>query len=81
MHRHRIFRVIGRFFPDRLIYLIHGTGCTLSSAIAANLAKGCDLETSVFKAKNYISGALGAMLDLGAGSGPMDHAFAMKGEY
>ena len=59
----------------------HGTGCTLSSAIAANLAKGCDLETSVFKAKNYISGALGAMLDLGAGSGPMDHAFAMKGEY
>jgi hydroxymethylpyrimidine/phosphomethylpyrimidine kinase len=59
----------------------HGTGCTLSSAIAANLAKGCDLETSVFHAKNYISGALGAMLDLGAGSGPMDHAFALKGEY
>ena len=59
----------------------HGTGCTLSSAIAANLAKGNDLEDSIDKAKKYISGALAAMLDLGAGSGPMDHAFAVKGEY
>ena len=59
----------------------HGTGCTLSSAIASNLAKGCDLETSVEKAKKYISGALGAMLDLGKGSGPMNHAFAVSGEY
>ncbi|MDD5934491.1 MAG: bifunctional hydroxymethylpyrimidine kinase/phosphomethylpyrimidine kinase, partial [Clostridiales bacterium] len=59
----------------------HGTGCTLSSAIASNLAKGYDLITSVKNAKNYISGALGAMLDLGKGSGPMDHAFAIKGEY
>jgi len=59
----------------------HGTGCTLSSAIAANLAKGCGLEESIRKAKAYLSGALGAMLDLGAGSGPMDHAFAVKGEY
>ncbi len=55
----------------------HGTGCTLSSAIAANLAKGNDLETSVQKAKEYIEGALGAMLDLGKGSGPMDHAFCL----
>ena len=59
----------------------HGTGCTLSSAIASNLAKGYDLETSVKYAKTYISSALAAMLDLGKGSGPMNHAFAIKGEY
>lgn len=59
----------------------HGTGCTLSSAIASNLAKGYDLDTSVEKAKQYISGALGAMLNLGKGSGPMNHAFAIGGEY
>ncbi len=59
----------------------HGTGCTLSSAIAANLAKGFDLETSVQRAKDYISGALAAMLDLGKGSGPMNHAFDLTGEY
>ena len=53
----------------------HGTGCTLSSAIAANLAKGFSLDQSVRRAKEYISGALGAMLDLGIGSGPMDHGF------
>ena len=55
----------------------HGTGCTLSSAIASNLAMGDPMETAVKKAKDYISGALGAMLDLGAGSGPMNHAFAI----
>lgn len=59
----------------------HGTGCTLSSAIASNLAKGRDLDESVEKAKAYISGALAAMLDLGKGSGLMNHAFAIKGEY
>ena len=59
----------------------HGTGCTLSSAIASNLAKGRDLETSVRYAKNYISGALAAMLDLGKGRGPMNHAVAIEGEY
>ena len=59
----------------------HGTGCTLSSAIASNLAKGFDLETSVERAKDYISGALAAMLDLGKGSGPMDHGFAIDNEY
>ena len=53
----------------------HGTGCTLSSAIASNLAKGFTLAESVQRAKNYISGALSAMLDLGKGSGPMNHAF------
>ena len=59
----------------------HGTGCTLSSAIASNLAKGLPLEQAVRRAKDYISGALGAMLDLGAGSGPMNHLFALKGEF
>ena len=59
----------------------HGTGCTLSSAIAANLAKGHDLETAVERAKEYISGALGAMLDLGRGSGPMNHAFDLHSSF
>jgi len=59
----------------------HGTGCTLSSAIAANLAKGYTLEESVQRSKDYISGALLSMLDLGKGSGPMNHAFDLKGEY
>ena len=59
----------------------HGTGCTLSSAIASNLAKGFTLVASVQRAKDYISGALAAMLDLGEGSGPMNHAFDLQGEY
>lgn len=59
----------------------HGTGCTLSSAIASNLAKGHDLDVAVKYAKNYISGALEAKLDLGKGSGPMNHAYAIDGTY
>ena len=59
----------------------HGTGCTLSSAIAANLAKGFSLEESVQRAKEFISGALGAMLDLGKGSGPMDHLFDLTSRF
>ena len=59
----------------------HGTGCTLSSAIAANLAKGFDLAESIRRAKAYISGALAAMLDLGQGSGPMQHNFDLKSVY
>ena len=59
----------------------HGTGCTLSSAIASNLAKGKSLEEAVKGAKNYISGALAAGLDLGKGSGPMDHGFDIAGDY
>ncbi len=51
----------------------HGTGCTLSSAIACGLAKGMDLEASIQLAKDYVSGALKAMLDLGKGSGPLNH--------
>ena len=59
----------------------HGTGCTLSSAIASNLAKGFSLAESVKRAKEYISGALAAMLDLGKGSGPMMHNFDLQGKY
>ncbi len=59
----------------------HGTGCTLSSAIAANLAKGYDLKASVKLAKEYISEALAFMLDLGKGNGPMNHAFMLSGKY
>ncbi len=59
----------------------HGTGCTLSSAIAANLAKGFSLEESVERAKEYLSGALEDQLDLGKGSGPMNHAFPLKDTY
>ena len=59
----------------------HGTGCTLSSAIASNLAKGYDLAESVKRAKDYISDALAAMLDLGQGSGPMNHAFDLNSRF
>lgn len=59
----------------------HGTGCTLSSAIASNLAKGYQLESSVERAKEYISGALAAMLDLGKGSGPMNHGYDIKSRF
>ena len=59
----------------------HGTGCTLSSAIASNLAKGYTLAESVQRAKDYISGALAAMLDLGQESGPMNHAFHLTGQF
>lgn len=53
----------------------HGTGCTLSSAIASNLALGYDMKTSVKNAKDYITGALKDGLDLGKGSGPLNHAY------
>ena len=73
----------GRWFNGRRIDNpnTHGTGCTLSSAIASNLAKGMDLEAAVEGAKAYISGALAAMLDLGKGRGPMNHLFDLKSSY
>ena len=72
-----------RWFKGRRIQNpnTHGTGCTLSSAIASNLAKGLELDAAVEQAKAYISGALGAMLDLGKGRGPMNHMFELKGEF
>lgn len=53
----------------------HGTGCTLSSAIACNLAEGYDINTSIQNAKKYITGALKADLNLGKGSGPLNHCW------
>ena len=59
----------------------HGTGCTLSSAIVSELAQGETLHDAVEQAKAYISGALAAMLDLGKGRGPMNHLFALQGDF
>ena len=56
----------------------HGTGCTLSSAIASNLAKGFSLCESVKMAKEYVAEALKAGLDLGNGSGPLMHNFSLE---
>ena len=69
-----------RWFEGKRIHNpnTHGTGCTLSSAIASNLAKGSTLAESVQRAKDYVSGALAAMLDLGKGSGPMMHNFDLR---
>ncbi len=55
----------------------HGTGCTLSSAIATNLACGYSIKEAVVRSKQYVSDALSAMLDLGKGSGPLNHAFPL----
>jgi len=55
----------------------HGTGCTLSSAIAAHLAKGFSMEDSVLRAKEYLTGAISANLDLGKGQGPLNHMYAL----
>lgn len=59
----------------------HGTGCTLSSAIAANLAKGFDLTQAIERAKQYITEALEAGLDLGQGAGPLNHGFDLHSKY
>ncbi len=59
----------------------HGTGCTLSSAIASNLAKGYPIDKAISEAKNYISGALSDGMNLGHGSGPMNHAFDIKSHF
>lgn len=59
----------------------HGTGCTLSTAIASNLAKGMTLHKSVERAKAYVAGALSAGLDMGSGNGPLHHGFAIESEF
>ena len=67
------------WFPGRRIQNpnTHGTGCTLSSAIASALARGMSMEDAVKEAKDYICGALESDLDLGKGSGPLDHGYRM----
>lgn len=59
----------------------HGTGCTLSSAIASNLAKGMTVPEAVELAKKYVNGAIGSGLDIGRGRGPLDHGYDIKTEY
>lgn len=67
------------FYGDRIQNdNTHGTGCTLSSAIASNLALGCELHAAIQRAKEYVSGALRAGLDLGRGSGPLDHMWQLQ---
>ncbi len=56
----------------------HGTGCTLSSAIACNLAHGIDIPKSIALAKEYLTGALSSGLDLGRGSGPLNHCYRLS---
>jgi hydroxymethylpyrimidine/phosphomethylpyrimidine kinase len=55
----------------------HGTGCTLSSAIAARLALGDDLETAVRGAIDYLRGAMAAAYPIGGGQGPVDHLYRL----
>lgn len=76
-----LFDGVGQWFYGKRIDTqnTHGTGCTLSSAIAANLAKGFDLKTSVGRAKSYLTGALSTNLNLGKGSGPLNHGFNLRG--
>lgn len=70
-----------RFYAARIeTSNTHGTGCTLSSAIACNLANGYSLPASIQRAKNYLTGALQAGLDLGAGNGPLNHCYCIKKE-
>ena len=59
----------------------HGTGCTLASAIASNLAKGFDLNTSIQRSKDYITDAMKAGLNIGQGSGPLNHGFGIQSKY
>ena len=59
----------------------HGTGCTLSSAIAANLAKSMELKAAIARAKEYLTGALAAGLDLGTGNGPLYHGWDICGRF
>ncbi len=69
---------ISRFYSERVDNPnTHGTGCTLSSAIACGLAGGFTVEESVRNAKKYLTGSLKAMLDLGKGSGPLNHMYMM----
>ncbi|MBE5958770.1 MAG: bifunctional hydroxymethylpyrimidine kinase/phosphomethylpyrimidine kinase [Lachnospiraceae bacterium] len=59
----------------------HGTGCTLSSAIASNLAKGLEMTEAVRLAKRYVADCMRAGLNLGKGNGPLDHGAVLSYEY
>lgn len=55
----------------------HGTGCTLSSAIASNLARGKPIDIACKDAADYVAGAIGASYEVGRGAGPVNHAFEL----
>jgi len=67
-------------FPGERVDSVHthGTGCTLASAIASRLALGDDVPDAVRAAKAYVTGAIAAGFPLGAGIGPVDHAWRMR---
>ncbi len=73
-HDFHIFRA-----PKIATRSAHGTGCTLSSAIAALLARGCDIHEAVAGAKQYLSELLRAAPDLGHGAGPLNHFVNLSG--
>ena len=70
----------GIWFPGRRVETrhTHGTGCTLSSAIACNLAKGYSLEEAVREAKTYLTGCLENSPGIGHGHGALNHLWKMK---
>lgn len=72
---------IRRFASPRIdTWNTHGTGCTLSAAIAALLAQGSDMETAVERAKTYVHRAIeaGRAATVGHGNGPVDHLYAIR---
>jgi hydroxymethylpyrimidine/phosphomethylpyrimidine kinase len=71
----RVIRCPGRRIASRHT---HGTGCTLASAIAAELALGADIPGAVTAAREYVTGAIAAGFPLGAGIGPVDHGWKLR---
>lgn len=70
---------LSRFEAERIYTKnTHGTGCTLSSAIACGLAKGYSIEESVEKAKDYLTKAIETSLDIGRGAGPLNHLHSIS---
>lgn len=74
-YNENIFWIRGKYINTKNT---HGTGCTLSSAIASQLAKGHDMHTAVIKAKHYISGAIQNDIHLGHGHGPLNHIWNIQ---
>lgn len=73
VHNQEVFRFDGKKIDNANT---HGTGCTLSSAIACNLALGMDLPEAVKKAKGYVAGAIEFGMDIGSGRGPLNHMYS-----
>jgi hydroxymethylpyrimidine/phosphomethylpyrimidine kinase len=71
----RVIRCPGRRIASRHT---HGTGCTLASAIAAELALGADIHGAVIAAREYVAGAIAGGFALGAGIGPVDHGWRLR---